>query len=487
MTHSKVTAAKEKLAKPEAGRPRRRALADALSGSVFWVFILPCIDVFLLGLCIIAASEIRLGYVPGVESGRGGVASYLIYGLCIICGAAISGAYRQPIYLRKLSAAAEFILGTILATASALFLIYAVFLGAGKVIQESRAVLLMSSIAFVPTALLTRAFLYRIQRQLALNRPYLIIGSLESFRAFSKTYKKTGLKNPILALPVEDIPPDDHENQPDGPLVSSFWKKVELEYEAVILTEPPAQIKADLIEKLARMHFSRLPVLTLNAFYSLVWRQAPTLDINPAWVFENDFSLAERSYYRYLKRGFDIVLAVLLLSGLFPLLILVALAIKLDSHGPVFFRQLRVGRHRRIFSIRKFRTMIVGAETGAAYTSADDPRITRLGRILRILRFDEMPQLFNVLSGDMSLIGPRPEWVRLVATYESEIPFYHLRHLVKPGITGWAQLNFRYGESLADTVEKLGFDLYYIRFYSPILDLEILLKTILHVFTFRGR
>jgi len=131
--------------------------------------------------------------------------------------------------------------------------------------------------------------------------------------------------------------------------------------------------------------------------------------------------------------------------------------------------------------------MVVGAEAGPAYTCGGDPRVTRVGRILRKLRIDELPQLFNVLSGDMSLIGPRPEWERLVSVYEKEIPFYHLRHLVKPGITGWAQLNFPYGESLKDAMEKLRFDLYYIRFYSPVLDLEIVLKTVLHILSVRGR
>ncbi len=465
---------------------RRRGLADALSGRIFWRFILPVLDAFILLSCLLMANHARLGYLPGGGDGRGGWISYLIYGFCILCGAAICGAYRKQGRLRRLSAAAEFILGAAIATATALFIIYVVFFGTGKVVQESRAVLLLSSAAFVPMALLTREVVFRIHSRLARTRPYLLIGCEESLSEFSSAYQGTGLKNPLISIRIEDIPPN---SEAVGVLggVPLFWREVGLEFEAVILTEPPEKIPETLIAKLVRMHFSQLPVLTLNAFYSLMWRQVPTLHLSSGWVFEQDFSLAERSHYRFIKRAFDISLSLFLLLALLPVFAFVSVAIMLDSRGHAFFRQSRVGRNRRIFSIWKFRTMVVGADSGPAYTSGDDPRITRVGGILRKLRIDELPQLFNVLSGDMSLIGPRPEWVRLVSDYEKDIPFYHLRHLVKPGITGWAQLNFRYGESMRDAMEKLSFDLYYIRFYSPVLDLEIVLKTVLHVLSFRGR
>jgi exopolysaccharide biosynthesis polyprenyl glycosylphosphotransferase len=463
---------------------RRGVLADAFSGPFFWTFVLPILDSLVLLACLLVSTRVRLGYLPGGEEGRGGWISYIIYGLCVLYGIAVCGAYRKPVHLRRLSAAAEFILGTALATAGALFIIYVVFLGTEKVVQESRAVLLLSSAAFIPAALITREIISRIHNRLARSRPYLLIGREDSLREFSSTYAGTGLKNPVISMKIENLP-SPVDGMPGGsPL---FWNEVGLRYEAVILTEPPERISPVLIEKLVRMHFSQLPVLTLNAFYSLMWRQVPTLHLNPSWVFEQDFSLAERSHYCFIKRGVDILLSFFLLAGLLPLLVLIAMAIKLDSRGPVLFRQSRVGRNRRIFPIMKFRTMVVGADAGPAYTSGCDPRVTRVGRILRKLRIDEVPQLFNVLSGDMSLIGPRPEWERLVSVYEKQIPFYHLRHLVKPGITGWAQLNFRYGESLEDAMEKLRFDLYYIRFYSPVLDLEIVLKTVLHILSIRGR
>jgi lipopolysaccharide/colanic/teichoic acid biosynthesis glycosyltransferase len=144
----------------------------------------------------------------------------------------------------------------------------------------------------------------------------------------------------------------------------------------------------------------------------------------------------------------------------------------------VFFAQTRVGKNRGPFRVFKFRTMHPDAADTAPYTQPNDIRITRAGRLLRAARLDELPQLWNVLRGDMSVIGPRAEWSKLVARYEREIPCYHFRHLVKPGITGWAQVNYPYGASLDDTRRKLEYDLYYIRHFSFVLDASIVLKTI---------
>jgi lipopolysaccharide/colanic/teichoic acid biosynthesis glycosyltransferase len=148
----------------------------------------------------------------------------------------------------------------------------------------------------------------------------------------------------------------------------------------------------------------------------------------------------------------------------------------------VFFRQTRVGRDRRPFPLYKLRTMRA-ATGGARYTAKGDKRITRVGSFLRASRLDELPQLWNVLKGDMSMIGPRAEWDVLVADYEKQIPCYHFRHLVRPGITGWAQVNYPYGANLDDTLRKLEYDLYYIRNYSFRLDAAIVLKTV-HVMLF---
>lgn len=186
--------------------------------------------------------------------------------------------------------------------------------------------------------------------------------------------------------------------------------------------------------------------------------------------------------YPYGKRVFDTLAAALLLLPATPLMVLAALAIRLEdgAGAPVFYRQIRTGQGGRPFSIWKFRSMSVDAEqAGAAvWAQANDPRVTRVGRVIRKYRIDELPQLFNVLRGEMSLVGPRPERPEFVAHLAAAIPFYEVRHRLAPGLTGWAQLNYRYGDTEADAREKLQYDLYYLKHQSLLFDLMICLLTV---------
>lgn len=235
-----------------------------------------------------------------------------------------------------------------------------------------------------------------------------------------------------------------------------------------------------------QLHFAGVPTYTLELFHEVAWRKIPLYRINQTWLFQEGFSLAREPIFERIKRASDVALALVVLLLAAPLLALAAIAVLLDDGGPVFFRQTRVGRHRQPFTLYKLRTMRV-AQDGARYTAKGDKRITRVGHFLRVSRLDELPQLWNVLKGDMSMIGPRAEWDLLVADYEKQIPCYHFRHLVRPGITGWAQVNYPYGASLDDTLRKLEYDLYYIRHYSFRLDAAIVLKTV-HVMLFgKGR
>ena len=186
--------------------------------------------------------------------------------------------------------------------------------------------------------------------------------------------------------------------------------------------------------------------------------------------------------YRPLRSGkriFDVVAGLGLLVFFAPLLALTAIVIRIDSPGPVLYRQRRVGLNGRIFKIYKFRSMVVDAEkSGAQWASKQDPRVTRVGRFIRKTRIDEIPQALNVLKGEMSFVGPRPERPEFVEQLENAIPNYHLRHLVKPGITGWAQVKYVYGASIEDACEKLKYDLYYIKHYGLWRDFLITLLTI---------
>ncbi len=218
------------------------------------------------------------------------------------------------------------------------------------------------------------------------------------------------------------------------------------------------------------------------SFFERLTGKISTERLQPSQLIFAD-NLRWLRFYRRLRRVADLLIAALGLLLNAPLMLLVALAIKLESRGPVFYTQERVGWHNRKFKIIKFRSMRLDAEAnGAVWASKDDPRVTRVGKLIRKLRIDELPQFFNVLRGEMSVIGPRPERQQFVEQLEQIIPYYSQRQLVKPGITGWAQVRYPYGASVEDARMKHQFDLYYIKNQSPLLDGIILFETLRVVF-----
>ena len=203
--------------------------------------------------------------------------------------------------------------------------------------------------------------------------------------------------------------------------------------------------------------------------------------VNPDWlIFSPGFKVTKIK--RIVKRFVDILVGMTVLLLTWPILILVTLAIQLEDgfRQPVFYRQLRVGYNGEHFKIFKFRSMKIDAESDgqAVWASLDDSRVTRIGRLIRKARIDELPQIFNILRGQMSAVGPRPERPSFVAMLSESIPYYDERHTVKPGVTGWAQLNYSYGSSIQDAIEKLQYDLYYVKNQNLILDLAIIIQTV---------
>jgi lipopolysaccharide/colanic/teichoic acid biosynthesis glycosyltransferase len=193
--------------------------------------------------------------------------------------------------------------------------------------------------------------------------------------------------------------------------------------------------------------------------------------------------------YPILKRLADIMMALIGLFIFALMLPVIALAIILDSRGTIFYSQSRTGLNGRRFKIVKLRTMIPNAEakTGAVFAQANDNRVTRVGRFMRKTRLDEVPQLWNVLKGDMSVIGPRPERPEHIKRLQAKIPFYRTRHIIRPGLTGWAQVRYRYGANDEDSLVKLQYDLYYIRHQSLLLDLNIIMRTVRRVLSMSGQ
>src|SRR3954468_12982841 len=233
------------------------------------------------------------------------------------------------------------------------------------------------------------------------------------------------------------------------------------------------------IEELLSAKLSGVRVEDATTTYERLTGKILIDDLKPSWLIFSDGFRASR-LTRFVKRMLDLSFSIILAICTAPLMVLTALAIKLDSAGPALYSQERVGENGRVFKIYKFRSMRTDAEqAGTPVWARDkDDRITRVGRCIRLTRLDELPQLWNVMRGDMSFVGPRPERPFFVEQLAREIPFYLQRHAVKPGLTGWAQVKYQYGSSIEDAMEKLRYDLYYIKHLSVFFDLTIVLDTV---------
>ncbi|HYO64858.1 MAG TPA: sugar transferase [Archangium sp.] len=243
---------------------------------------------------------------------------------------------------------------------------------------------------------------------------------------------------------------------------------------------------ANWMEALLRCRLAGRRVYEAAGFCERVLRRFPVAHLRTSdFAFADELTVSRPR--RWAKRAFDILVASTLLLCAAPFLLLVALAIKLDSKGPLFYRQERVGLHGSTYWLWKFRSMRTDAEKdGAVWARANDDRVTRVGRFIRKTRIDEIPQVFNILTGDMSFVGPRPERPVFVEQLKQQIPFYGLREAVKPGLTGWAQIRYPYGASVEDARNKLEFDLYYVKNGSLFLDMGIIFHTVRHVLLARG-
>lgn len=258
---------------------------------------------------------------------------------------------------------------------------------------------------------------------------------------------------------------------------------------AILVADLHSELEDGWEHLLANAALQGVPVFHFKQVY-----EAATGKVQVEHLSENSFgSLLPSMSFMRLKRLADVVFSLLLLPFLLLPLALVALLIRLDSPGPVFFRQQRIGYRGEVFRVLKFRTMRTEAlptteeaRRSSAMTGDNDPRVTKLGRLLRKTRIDELPQMYNILAGHMSWIGPRPEAVELSRWYQKEIPFYDYRHIVRPGITGWAQVNQGHVTGLNDIDDKLQYDFFYIKNFSYWLDFLILARTALVVFTGHG-
>ena len=260
-------------------------------------------------------------------------------------------------------------------------------------------------------------------------------------------------------------------------------------WSGVLIDGTEQELSHEMVRTLMDMRLRGIYVYSLVDFCEQFWHKIPPDYIQDNWfAFTSGFSILHNRINVQLKQVVDFLAAALLLVITLPLTLVVAIAIKLDSPGPIFYSQVRTGLNSKNFKVHKFRSMRQDAEKmGVQWAQKRDPRITKVGRFLRLTRIDELPQLWNILKGEMSLVGPRPERPEFDAQLRKEIPYYDVRYLVKPGITGWAQVCYPYGASIEDAYQKVAYDLYYIKNYSLLLDAAIALKTARVVFLGKGR
>jgi sugar transferase (PEP-CTERM system associated) len=302
-----------------------------------------------------------------------------------------------------------------------------------------------------PTA---RMLVRQIQRQHDFG--YRVVGFIEDSPGAH------GILNPALVASAEEIP--------------AVVRDFSVDRIIVCLTDRRGRLP---IPELLEAKLSGVHVEDATMLYERLTGKILIDDLKPSWlIFSTGFVLSR--WTRFTKRAFDVAVAGTGFVLAAPLTLLTALAVYLDSDGPILYSQERVGQNGRTFTLYKFRSMQVDAERDGAplWARENDERVTRVGRVIRVTRLDELPQLWNVLRGDMSFVGPRPERPFFVEQLAAEIPFYTQRHSVKPGITGWAQVKYQYGSSVEDAMEKLRYDLYYIKHLSVALDISIVFDTV---------
>ena len=412
----------------------------------------------------------------------------------------IVGGYNRNTESRSLTYTAEHILAVAAAAVISSLIIYsAAAYDAGM--KPSRGVLLTSFVAFFPISLIYRRFTRHYIASSTAQRTFLVIGSGKLATEFYESYRHSPNHQQLEFVDNDAARVGSAIAGQGSPIIqggiADKLASLDSRYSGVILAESLERLGEELVQRLVRTQFLRARVYTLESFYEAHWRHVPIHMVDPFWPLQTGFQLSRTSPYHYVKRLCDIVAAAMLLVICSPLFVISWLLIRLTSKGPAIFKQVRVGREGQLFTAYKFRTMReqkseVGSQKSDVteddiYTRENDERVTAAGRWLRKLRIDELPQLWNVFKGDISLIGPRAEWIKCVERYENKIPFYHFRHLVKPGITGWAQVNYPYGESEEDAIQKLQYDLYYIRHYSLKLDAMIVLKTVHTMLFGKGR
>lgn len=361
-----------------------------------------------------------------------------------------------------------------------------------------RGVLLISASLFLVWAVSSRMIADQWLKLNQQNSRFLVLGDRQKVLAFGEEHRKLNARTEFVSFD-ENFETDSSSVRNSQKTVSnslvldtannlnSIWKHQY--WSGILIDGAERHLSQQMIRELMDMRLKGVYVYSLADFCEQFWQKIPPAYIQDDWfAFTSGFNILHNRIKAKLKQIIDFLMAGILLILSLPLTIPVAIAIKLNSKGPIFYSQVRTGLNGKKFRVYKFRSMYQNAESkGIQWAKEKDPRITTVGSFIRLTRIDELPQLWNVFKGEMSLVGPRPERPEFDLQLREEIPYYDVRYLVKPGITGWAQVCYPYGASVEDAYQKVAYDLYYIKNYSLFMDLSIAIKTLRVVFLGKGR
>ncbi|TDT67862.1 exopolysaccharide biosynthesis polyprenyl glycosylphosphotransferase [Hypnocyclicus thermotrophus] len=353
-------------------------------------------------------------------------------------------------------------------------LLYSFFLNLLLVIVALLVNMKELAFVFIDIFILQNIIKYFLAKFFVKKNNVIIIGKNKESEVIKRIINEKDIYNVVAELNFQEI-----EN------IEELVEKYDVE--RIIITENI--IKESLIQKILSVKLKGVKTYNYINFFEKVEEKVLVNRINEEWfLFGRGFNILHDNFQKRLKRIFDFLLAILIFILTFPIMLVSAVIIKLESKGPILFIQERIGLGNKSFKIVKFRSMTVDAEkNGPQWAQKKDNRVTKFGKFMRKTRIDELPQLWNVIKGEMSFIGPRPERKYFIDILEKEIPYYNVRHSVKPGLTGWAQVKYPYGASVEDALRKLEYDLFYIKHQNFIFDIIIIFKTVKTVVFGKGR
>lgn len=386
------------------------------------------------------------------------------------------------------------ILGIIAAVTAVTSLVYITGLWGSEPIV-GRGVLLISVGLFLIWAVVSRAIVDGWLKANQQSSRFLVLGDDQKVVEFGKEHRKLNSQTEFVSF--ADFAGEDSYTPARSSArtavvdrvgsLSSTWKQQY--WSGILIDGAERSLSQQMVRDLMDMRLQGVYVYSIADFCEQFWQKIPPAYVQDDWfAFTSGFNILHNRIKAKLKQLIDIVVAAVMIIVSLPITLSTAIAIKLSSPGPIFYSQVRTGLNGKKFRVYKFRSMCQNAESkGVQWAKEKDPRITKIGSFIRLTRIDELPQLWNVFKGEMSLVGPRPERPEFDLQLREQIPYYDVRYLVKPGITGWAQVCYPYGASVEDAYQKVAYDLYYIKNYSLFLDLAIAFKTLRVVMLGKGR